>query len=97
VRQRSFALVDVVMLPDGQDVRPSRRGPLDGRQRVVRTGGQIDDRELGVDQRAIEFGGGGRACRLGPGKLDGLDQPLLPDQVLGQDRDPRRQPRVSAR
>jgi hypothetical protein len=97
VRQRALALVDVVVLPDGQDVCPSRRGPLDCRQRVVRTGGQIDDRELRTDQRAIELGGRGRACRLGSGKLDRVDQPLLPDQVLGQDRDPRRQPRVSAR
>jgi hypothetical protein len=85
------------VLPDGKNVRAGRHGPLDGRERVVRAGGQVDDRERCANQRAIELGGGGRAYRLRSGKLDRADESLLPDQVLGQDRDPRRQPRVSAR
>lgn len=85
------------MLTDGKDVDAGRCGSLDGRERVVGTSRQVDDREIGEDKGPIEFGCRPGSFRRGTGQLRGPCQAFLPDQVLGEDRDPRRQLIVSAR
>lgn len=85
------------MLPDREDVGARGDASLDRQERVVRPRRQVDDGEVGALQRAIELGRRPGPLRLRSGELDAPGQPVLPDQVLGEDRDPRGQPRVSAR
>ncbi len=87
----------IVVLPDGEDrsIRCTRRG--DGRDAVIRPGGQVDDDRVDVRQQPVERRS--RACRQrgGASPTDQGVQPGGPDQVIGQDRDPHIQGSDSAR
>ena len=87
----------IVVLPDGEDRRAGGTDTGDGLDAVVGAGGQVDDDPIDVGQRAFEAG-----CRAnGNGDpvacVDQVGQARRPDQVICEDRDPRRQSSVSAR
>ena len=96
-RESPAAQFRIVVLPDGEDRRAGNSGALDCLDAIVGAGGQVDDDPIDVGQRASEAG-----CRAdGNGDpvacVDQVGQARRPDQVICEDRDPRRQSSVSAR
>ena len=96
-RERTAAQLGVIVLPDGEDRRAGCTNTGDSLDAVVGAGGQIDDDPIDVGQHALEAGrrpdgnGDPVAC------VDQVGQARRPDQVICEDRDPRRQSSVSAR
>ena len=96
-RESSPAQCGIVVLPDGKDRRAGGSDMLDSRDAVVGAGGQVDDDPIDVGQSALKT-----RCRAdGNGDpvacVHQVGQARRPDQVICQDRDPRRQSSVSAR
>ena len=87
----------IVVLPDGEDRRADSLGALDGLDPVISAGGQVDDDPIDVGQRALEAGCRADGNRDPIARSDQVGQARRPDQVICEDRDPRRQSSVSAR
>ena len=87
----------VVVLADREHRSAGRVRELDGGHAVVGPGGQVDDDTVDVGQCRRKGRRGPDGDGLTFGAPDEIGQAGRPDQVIGEDRDARGQPSVSAR
>ena len=87
----------IVVLADGQHRPVLRAGPGNRCHAVVRPRSQVHDHAIDPGQGIHEGRCGTDRHRGRPGGAHQVDQPGGPDEVVGQDRDPLCQVRVSAR
>jgi len=95
--ERPSAQFRIVVLPDGESRRAGSLGALESLDAVVGAGGQVDDDPVDIGQRGLETRRRPDGDRDPIAGVDQVGQARRPDQVIREDRDPRRQSSVSAR
>ncbi len=95
--ERPTAQFRIVVLSDREGRRASSLGALESLDAVVGAGGQVDDDPIDIGQRPLETRCRPDGDRDPIARSDEVGQARGPDQVIREDRDPRRQSSVSAR
>ena len=96
-RQGAAAQIHVVVLADGEDRLAGLAVSRDRRDAVVCARGQVDDDPIDIRQSGLETGRRTYGERGRAGSTNEVGQSGRPDQVVGQDRNPRVQSSASAR